>query len=254
MVARSTAFVDLLHSYKKLAKIYLPNRKANTPPTEIELELTRAFITLFHAEVEQYFESICQAILNETIGHFNNDSITLAAVGLIAFGKLDERNSGDAIVPTPKKKVRKITERFRDAAAAHEEVISKNHGISQGYMACLFSPLGLTTNLIDPGWVSELQNLADKRGDFAHKGRMSPEGQPGLDPKDAINLARKVIHGVGGAAAGAKISSLKDFDTWSQEVCGEKKLSNVKAPPFWGLKHRIGWWLIRKIGNNQHLP
>lgn len=254
MVARSTAFVDLLHSYKKLEKIYLPNRKTSLPPTDIELELARAFITLFHAEVEQYFESSCQLMLDETTKQFNAGSITLAVLGLITFGKLDERNSGDAIVPSQKKKVRKITERFREAVTAHQDAISKNHGISQGYMACLFIPLGLTTHLVDPGWVSELQNLAEKRGGFAHKGRLTSEGQPGLDPKDAISYARKVIHGVGGAAAGAKISSLKDFDNWSQEISGEKKLSSGRASGYWGLKHRLGWWLIRKIGNSQRLP
>jgi hypothetical protein len=254
MAKRSIAFVDFLRSYKKLDSIYLPNRKSNQPPTDVEIEHARAFITLFHAEVEQYLESTCYAMLDATIVEFNAGSINLAALGLIAFGKLEERVAGPVITPSPKKSVRKITERFREAVSAHQDAISKNNGISQGYLACLFIPLGLTNHLIDPGWVSELQSLADKRGGFAHKGRLTPEGQPRITPKDAINYARKVIHGVGGAASGVKISSLKDFDNWSQETNNFYTSLKVRPKKYWGFKHRIGWWLIKKIGNNQRVP
>lgn len=253
MTRRSIALVNLLKAYKKLEKIYLPARKGTFPPTDVEFELARAFITLFHAEVEHYFELTCNSILDSTADNFRAGVITLPALGLITFGKQDERNAGEAIIFTTKKTLRKVTERFEAAVSTHEKSIQNNHGISQGYLACLFTPLGLTSNIIDTAWVSEIQNLADKRGDFAHKSRSSTEGAPNLDPKDAIRYARKIIHGVGGSAPGTQISSLIDFDCWSQKVC-----SNNKIPPatksYWSLKHRFGWWLIRRMGNSQRFP
>lgn len=254
MVSRSQALTQFLDSYRNLRKIYLPKRRSNLPPTDIELELTRAFVAFFHAELEGYFESACQAIIDETTSQFQSGTVTATALGLVMFTKMEHENSGDAIIESPKKRVRYLKARFIKAAKKHEDTVGQNHGISQGYLASLFSPLGLTNHSIDTGWVSEIQSLADLRGGFAHKSRLSIDGQPGISPSAAFNDARKIIYGVGGAAAGARISSLLDFDRWAQETCGQTTLSGLKSSSYWGIKHRLGWWLVRFIGNNQTIP
>lgn len=251
MNPRSPAFIQFAASYRELSKIYLNRRPSPTPPTDIELEKTRAFVTFFHAELENYFETVCETLLNETEARFRSGNITDATLSLITFSKLEDSSSGDAIIPTPKGKYRTINDRFYKAKIKHQEKIDKNHGLSQGYLAVLFTPLGLTNQNIDPAWVSELQNLADLRGGYAHKSRKSVDGKPGHAPATALKNARKIIFGVGGRLAGANISSLVDFDKWAMDFCSSGSPPSQSNNSYWGFKHRFGWWIIRKIGNNQ---
>lgn len=251
MAPRSPAFRQFFASYKELSSIYLENRKSNKAPTDHELEKARAFVTFFHAELESYFETVCEQILVETKNKFQAGKLTIPVLGLITFSKIEDLNAGSAIIDTPKKKARRISERFHKAIDKHTETISGNHGVSQGYLAALFTPLGITTHSIDPGWVSELQSIADLRGGFAHKSRKSLDGRPGVSPSDVMTDARKIIFGVGGASTGSRINSLVDFDKWAQDLVQIESLTPTPSRRYWDIRHRFGWWLIRKLGNNQ---
>ncbi|MGK5035705.1 hypothetical protein [Janthinobacterium sp. LB3P118] len=216
MPAPSLHFSNLRLAHDTLVSIYLPNIAAIGIPTPQEQEMTRAFVALAHAEIEFYFESICEEIVIATETEYKAGRITSVALGLITFSGLPILNGGDRLIPDKKGVLRKTSERFYSAAAIYRKTLADNHGIRQKYLGLLLTPLGLTQENVDPNWIVLMDAFAGKRGAIAHKSMFHIEAQSkNINPIDEALQVKRLLFDDPKLKVAGSISSIESFDAWA---------------------------------------
>jgi hypothetical protein len=249
MPAPSQHFTNLVSSHANLVATYLPNLSAVGIPVPQELELARAFVALAHAELEFYFESICDEMIYFAETEFAAGRTTAAALGIITFSGLDALKGGDQILPNAKGSLRKISERFYAALAAYRKTIAGNNGIRQKYLGPLFVPLGLTQEVIDPTWVVAIDAFADKRGAIAHRSMTDHSALPTkFNPQDMAADVMRIIFDDPRTTAQGVISSVESFDSWAMNIISGSNVNFIGATRRHssGIKRAL-WTLVRWV-------
>ena len=211
--------------------------------------MTRAFIALAHAEIEFYFESICEEILQFAESEFKANRVSAAALGLITFSGLPALTSGDRVIPDKKGSFRKLSERFYTAANYYRNGIKDSHGIRQKYLAPLLTPLGLTQESIDPTWILLIDAFAGKRGAIAHKSMTHVEAQSkNINPVDEADRVKRLIYDDPKLKTAGIISSIESFDAWAmQYIASPNDRILIGHQRYNGLFKRMLWRLIEVI-------
>lgn len=242
----SQHFNNLVTSHRILVSTYLPNVTAIGIPTAQEQEMTRAYIALAHAEIEFYFESICEDILHYAESEFKAGRVTTAALGLITFSALPAINAGDSIMPDKKGSFRKVSERFYTATSNYRKDLADSHGIRQKYLAPLLTPLGLTQESIDPNWVVLMDAFAAKRGAVAHKSMTHIEAQSkNINPADEADRVKRIIFDDPKLKAAGTISSIESFDAWAiNYIASPNNRVLIGHQRHNGIMKRLLWWII----------
>jgi hypothetical protein len=248
----SQHFANLVASHGILASTYLPNVAAVGIPTPQEQEMTRAFIALAHAEIEFYFESICEEILQFTEREYNAGRVTAAALGLITFSTLPTMTAGDRVIPDKKGSFRKISDRFHSAANNYRKGLADSHGIRQKYLAPLLTPLGLTQEKVDPNWILLMDAFAGKRGAIAHKSMNHLEAQSkNINPADEADRVKRLVFDDPKLKAAGTISSIESFDAWAinyiatpnnQILIGHQRYNGLLKRMLWRIVEFIDRW------------
>jgi hypothetical protein len=143
-------------------------------------DYTRAFLLLVHAELESYFEDrarnlvtlaqaqyqrkgVCTPVLSRLIVYHQATKDELGPVSMIAVGK---------------------------AMNYYLDHLDKNHGIKEKNLLTIFLPLGIGHADLDAQLVTACNQLAQKRGQFAHA---SFKTHQQVDPKTERDNIRKNI-------------------------------------------------------------
>lgn len=260
----SPTFHNLEQSVSELKKIYLRNGAFTNIPTPEDQEFSRAFAVLAHAEIEDFVETSFTSLADAAMRGVANGSFSRVAISMLTFSGLPPLTGGSHLKmpsggPLPagakkEKTPRTLIGRYGEAHGRYAQLISKNHGIREKYLAPLGVPIGLDAKSIDPNWITDLSTFCDKRGAFAHHSRTYPEAPVNtVNPKDIWQLCERLIWTDQRLATAGIISSFEDLDSW---VEAEKNLigSAVFNEPTWRFRFFYAlsmWWQFLKRRNSK---
>ena len=164
---------------KKLRTTYLPRNFSETGDyTDNELEKTRAYTVLAHAEMEFYFEQIALEIAQKAFKKwedFHRSSRPLVA--MVAY------YSGQYLAPPDihdgNRASENIDEKIKIAYSSYNKKIrASNNGIKEENILSIFLPIGIVIEDIDETLLISLSNFGSKRGTIAHSTKASPLTTP----------------------------------------------------------------------------
>jgi RiboL-PSP-HEPN len=160
---RYQALQNRLNDLKKRLLSFLPpppNSKINY--TDQELDWTRSYVVLVHAEIEMFCEDIALTRAQLAKEEFNKrQKVTPVLRKLVTYYVSRQRESWrETISPS--------TALVESAFASYKGEIDSNHGVKEKNLKILFHPLGIMD--IDAAWLAAMNSFGAKRGELAHKG------------------------------------------------------------------------------------
>lgn len=133
-------------------------------------DCTKAFILLVHAELESYFEDRARHIATRAVAQYQRKGVCTPVLSRL----LVYHNAGkDELGPVSQQAVSKAVNYYLDH-------LDKNHGIREKNLLTIFLPLGISHADLDAQLVTACNQLAQKRGRFAHA---SFKTHQQIDPK-----------------------------------------------------------------------
>jgi hypothetical protein len=244
----SSHFVTLEESVNVLKQNYLNSGSFSAIPTPNEQEQTRGFVVLFHAELEQYIEEALKELANLAFSGVTTGKLSRVAISLLLFSGIPAQTGGTKLrIPTAggatglpgakkEKAPRLLATRYGEAHSKYIEMLNKNNGVREKYLAGLGIPIGLDPQKIDPNWVNDLETICSSRGAWAHMSRKNPLSKINeIDPRDIWATCERLIWGVSGLPMSGLIGSFRDLDEWIEN---EKLLigSALVNEPQWRFK------------------
>ena len=187
----SDEYKTLRENVNGLVEIFFGHEKSfEEQHSDIDKQKYKAFVVLFHSEIEDYLEKMIIQILDEaerrwSVNHtfnpiiatlvtyyFRDDKIILKAGRL---SKEEKRNLERSIVASLGGKRRK----FSDIDTIVVKIIKRqkcliddcNHGIRDSYISDMLTPIGIDLDEFDkpnPEVIAALNDISSQRGKFAH--------------------------------------------------------------------------------------
>lgn len=183
------------HKYKTLLKRVdflnnniLPIINPTGDYTQIEIDLTRSYVLLVHAEIENYLEDIVSDKIRKCFNLWISSRKKSSCItSVLAF--CGHKISFDTKRDTADKK-EKIEYRIEKNIAHFNSMIYSNHGIKKSNILNLLLPIGIERHELDDTWLSIMENFGSNRGLIAHK---SLSVQNPIDPQTERNLINNII-------------------------------------------------------------
>jgi hypothetical protein len=151
-------------------------------PQSYDLDV-RAYCVLSHAAFEQFVEQVCDGLAKDACDawfHYSHCSQPLLA--LMAFSETRLKIERDEAMPE-KRFYDRIRLASEDARIKLSQLTTEdNHGVSKKYLRPMLLPVGINVPE-DVVWTASLANLANIRGECAHKFHL----QKTTSPEDARN-------------------------------------------------------------------
>jgi hypothetical protein len=151
--------------------------------TKRQRDHTKAYLVLVHAELESYFEDRARYIADRAQERWNNHGeCTPALSRMLVYHHSCEK---DELEPASAQAVTKAVNYFEN------NVLDKNHGVSPKHIRAMLLPLGIEHDDFDSQLTLALEQLARKRGQFAHA---SFKAHQAIDPKtERDNIHNNII-------------------------------------------------------------
>jgi hypothetical protein len=128
-----------------------------------ELDMTRAYIVLVHAEIEAFCEDIALAKAFKARDDFRTHSrVSPVLRKLVAYYALKQNRPWSDVLH-PQGAV------VDSAFMSYSETIRQNHGIKQENLEKLFYPLGVVASHFNTTWIAQMDTFGSNRGTWAHK-------------------------------------------------------------------------------------
>jgi|GraSoi2013_115cm_1033766.scaffolds.fasta_scaffold23835_2 hypothetical protein len=119
---------------------------------------TKAFLLLVHAELESYFEDRARTLVTNAEARYQSKGICTPVLSrLLLYHNAVKEELG----PVSPNAVSKAINYYLDH-------LGKNHGIKEKNLLTIFLPLGIGHAQLDAQLVAACNQLAQKRGQFAH--------------------------------------------------------------------------------------
>jgi hypothetical protein len=199
MSAQSKRYRSLSKRIHELRRSFLPkNFNPTGQYTSFQIDKTIAFRLLVHSEIESYFEDRAREIANKALRNWKkNAQPSKVLMCLLAF---TDKNWG--LPPETVKNIQGqkpiISERLETAAKIYFSKLETNHGVRERNILQILLPIGIDYDQIDPFWLTEIDSFGGRRGEVAHKSKLTITE---IDPKDEWEKVKKVI-----------IPGIKDID------------------------------------------
>jgi len=190
-MADVNALYSELGSYLgELAKKFVDPHVPASPtsvPSDYEFDV-RAYCVLSHAAFEDFVEAVVLSLASDAVDRWTlNRKVTNVIVALLVWSgaklKIDDDESSAEIKPFDY-----LRPLIHDAKAAFSREVYKNHGISILHLRNLLIPVAIEIKQ-DANLLNSLQKLAEGRGHYAHKGRVTSV----LAPEDARQYVQDVL-------------------------------------------------------------
>jgi len=170
----------------KFIDVYLP-ANPGTPPSAYTHEVM-AYSVLCHAAFEEFIEEVVLAVADNAVSQWImarkvTDTITALLCWHGAKLKIDQNENAQETKPFDY--LRPLIE---DAKAAFSGEVKRNHGVSILYLRGLLIPVAIEIKQ-DANLLNSLKQLADGRGNYAHKRRVKTV----LAPEDAKRYVQDVL-------------------------------------------------------------
>ena len=192
-MGNSIKFCDLRDRIRELRSHLLPSTfDATGSYTDPQIDRTRAFRLLAHAEIESYLEDVVFDTANEAFRAWTDHGVT--TMPLVAMVAYVERHLGQ--VPTGFNIERETdltvrVKKSRDSFNTYTK--TRNHGIRERDILRLLLPVGIAVKDIDPTWLATTNSFGSDRGVTAHRSKQvySPP-----DPKNEYDIVTQIIEGL----------------------------------------------------------
>jgi hypothetical protein len=126
--------------------------------TPRQKDYTKAFLLLVHAELESYFEDRARTLVTNAAARYQSKGICTPVLSrLLVYHHAVKNELG----PASPDAVSKAINYYLDH-------LDKNHGIKEKNLRTIFLPLGISHAQLDAQLVAACNQLAQKRGQFAH--------------------------------------------------------------------------------------
>jgi hypothetical protein len=161
---------------------------SKTSYTPQELDLTRSYILLAHAEIEAFCEDLATAkaqSARETYDKFGKVTPSLRRILSYYVGK--QRRSWSDVLNPP-------ADIVRSAWQSHLSTIQSNNGVKRADLEKLFYPVGIIEPHFDATWLTQMDLFGSNRGGWAHKSIMGVVNLP--DPASEVYAVEKLLKGL----------------------------------------------------------
>jgi len=174
MAGGSKRYADLARRLSDLRRNLLPflppatakSRAAvisRTSYTPQELDQTRAYVLLAHAEIEAFCEDLVTVKVQGARRAFDTlGRVTPALRRLIAYYVCKEKKSWSEVV-------RPSGLTVNSACQSHLSTIEGNHGVKRQNIEKLFYPVGIVERQLGATWLAEMDSFGSNRGGWAHR-------------------------------------------------------------------------------------
>jgi hypothetical protein len=171
---------------KKFVDPYIP-ASPSAVPSDYALDV-RAYCVLSHAAFEEFVEAVVLTVASGAVQDWMvKRKATDVIISLIAWNgaklKIDDDEASAETKPFDY-----LRSLVNEAKAAFSREVNKNQGISILHLRNLLIPVAIDIKS-DPNLLNSLQKLAEGRGAYAHKGRVTTV----LAPEDAKRYVQDVL-------------------------------------------------------------
>jgi hypothetical protein len=136
---------------------------SKTTYTAQELDLTRAYVLLAHAEIESYCEDLVKAKSDRAFMQFDRTGkVTPILRRIVAYHVATKRKSWSE-VSAPSAPI------VRSAFDSYRAILTANHGVRRENLEKLLYPLGVPEPSLDQTWLAQMDSFGSNRGGFAHQ-------------------------------------------------------------------------------------
>jgi hypothetical protein len=143
-------------------------------------DYTRAFLLLVHAELESYFEDRARNLVTLAQAQYQRKGVCTPVLSRLLVYHQATKDELGSVSPLA---VGKAMNYYLDH-------LDKNHGIKEKNLLTIFLPLGIGHADLDAQLIAACNQLAQKRGQFAHA---SFKTHQQVDPKTERDNIRKNI-------------------------------------------------------------
>jgi len=143
-------------------------------------DYTKAFLLLAHAELESYFEDRARKVVSVAEAQYQRTGICTPVLSRLL---VYHNAMKDELGPASRHTVAKAINYYLDN-------LDKNHGIKEQNLRTIFLPLGISHAELGARLVTACNQLAQKRGEYAHA---SFKTHQQVDPKTERDNVRKNI-------------------------------------------------------------
>lgn len=191
MVRGSKKYTSLQRRVKELEKHLLsflpPPPLSTTVYTPPQLDLTRSYILLAHAEIEAFCEELALEKASKALNDFRaKGRIKPVLRKITAYYVIKEKKSwGDVLKPSAT-----VIER---AFQSYATTVRDNNGIKRPNLGRLFYPLGISEASLDTTWLTQMDTFGSNRGTWAH-GSIKVHNPP--DPKSEVTNVEQLLQGL----------------------------------------------------------
>jgi hypothetical protein len=191
MVRGSQRYAYLRHRMDELRShllFFLPAPPlSKTTYSAQELDLTRSYIVLAHAEIEAYCEDLVVATINRARQPYTaKQKITPVLRKIIAYYIGKHRKSWSEVTLPSSGVV--------DAAfESYTSTIRENHGVKRENLERLLYPLGVAEPSLNATWLAQMDSFGSNRGAWAHRSirAINPP-----DPSSELATVNQLLQGL----------------------------------------------------------
>jgi hypothetical protein len=186
------------NKYRRLAKrlgqlrkhllFFLPDPPVSNLQYSVkELDSTRAYVVLAHAEIEAFCEELVQEKAQAAKAAFdNNRKVQPALRRMVTYYVATSGKSWGNVMSPPADVV-------NSAFQSYQERVRKNHGVKIDNLEKLLFPLGIQERQLSPTWLADMDSFGTDRGAIAHT---SIGAQRPPDPVIQVNNVARLLSGL----------------------------------------------------------
>jgi hypothetical protein len=175
-----------------LAQRLLPPFRTTGSYTPRQLDHTRGYRLLAHAEIEACLEDLARGVVLDTHSAWDNDGLPRKSIiSLVAY---NERSLGAPPRTLPLAGPSDVGQRVLKAKNVFSKHVSDNNGVRETNVLKLLLPVGVTEYNIDQTWLATIDSFGQWRGDTAHKAAKQAKFLP--DPATEVNTVSVILDGL----------------------------------------------------------
>lgn len=191
MARGSKRYIDLTRRLSDLRQNLLhflpspPQSKTSYSPQE--LDLTRSYVLLAHAEIEAFCEDLATAKAQSAKRTFDtHGEVAPSLRRMVSYYICKERKSwSEVVAPLPRT--------VASASQSHLAMIENNNGVKRQNIERLFYPVGIVGPHLDDTWLAQMDSFGSNRGGWAHNS-IRVLNLP--DPASEVKAVERVLEGL----------------------------------------------------------
>jgi hypothetical protein len=152
-----------------------------------EIDSTRAYIVLAHAEIEAFCEDIVREKARTAKGSFDVAGRVTPVLRRIVSYYVGKNRRSWSDVRTPSADV------VEKASQSYFSAINENNGIKRTNLEKLLYPVGVLERHMDTTWVAQMDSFGGKRGRLAHS---SVRAGVAPDPLTELTTVNQLLDGL----------------------------------------------------------